>query len=287
MSKNLEQPVLNIPTIAAISIVTWALFAVLHEMVGHGGTAILLGEKVQGAVTTTVHITDFYDLNHVINRIGWWGFRTVASAGTFVNFITGVFALLLLGSKRVTQASTRYFLWFFASVSIFQQAFWLTVMPFAGLGGDWTAFFIELEPSIIWKSFVTIFGIVMLWVGVYLPIRLFKPFSELTMASHRDMIRKMTIIPIFIAFITQILSVLWSPLSGPRHTTIVSIFSFFPLILWLAVVNLIQWPSAPASVQIFRLNRSNIWLVISFIAFFLFVFVLGTGVGSFAGHPDY
>lgn len=287
MSTDSKQQLLHIPTIVAISIVTWSFFAVLHEIVGHGGAAILLGEKVQGAVTTTVHITDFYDLGHVTDRIGWWGFRMVAAAGTFVNFITGAVALLLLRSRRVTQTSMRYFLWLFASISIFQQAFWLAVMPFVGLGGDWTAFFIELEPSIIWKSGVTILGLVFLWIGYYLPLRLLKPFGKIARTDYRRLVRKMTIIPIIVAFIIQILSVLWSPLSGPRHTTIVSVFSFIPFVLWLVLVNLIHWPHTPLSMEIIRLNRSDTWLMVGFIAFILFVVVLGTGVGSFAGHPDY
>lgn len=86
----------DISTIVAIAIVAWALFAVLHEIVGHGGAAFFLGEKVLGAVSTTVHIMDFYDLSHVVDRIGWWGFRVVAAAATAVNLATGALALLLL-----------------------------------------------------------------------------------------------------------------------------------------------------------------------------------------------
>jgi len=109
MTTDSKLPYLHVPTIVAISIVAWSLFAVLHEIVGHGGSALLLGERVQGAVTTTVHIIDFYDLNHVTGRIGWWGFRAVAAAGTFVNLVTGIIALFLLRSKKITRPSIRYF----------------------------------------------------------------------------------------------------------------------------------------------------------------------------------
>ena len=181
----------------------------------------------------------------------------------------------------------RYFLWLFASISIFQQAFWLTIMPFLSIGGDWTVFFIKLKPTIIWKTGITIFGLVFLWIGLYVPIRLYNPFPELDKNNSRRLIRKMTIIPIVATFILQILSVMWSPLSGPRHTTIVSVFSFIPLILWLVLVNLIRWPHTPVSEEIFRIDKSNTWLIIGFIAFYLFVVVLGTGVGTFTGHPSY
>jgi hypothetical protein len=263
------------------------LFAVLHEVVGHGVSAILLGEKLLGAVTTTVHIDDFYDLDHVASRIGWRGFRTVAAAGTFVNFITGAMAILLLRSRRITAPATRYFLWLFATVSIIQQAFWLAVMPFAGLGGDWTAFFIELEQGVFWKAGVTVIGILLLWAGYQLPIRQWKPVLGNDKNERRHQIRRLTIVPILAALVVQFLSILWSPFEGPRHTTIVSSFSFIPLFLWLIPVNLIRWPEAPLSSEIFHLNRSKVWLVIGLIALVLFVFVLGPGVGSFTGHPSY
>jgi hypothetical protein len=287
MSNVLEKRSPDIPTVIAISIFSWSLFAVLHEVVGHGVSAILLGEKLLGAVTTTVHIDDFYDLDHVASRIGWWGFRTVAATGSLVNFITGALAIILLRSERITSPTTRYFLWLFATISIVQQAFWLAVMPFAGLGGDWTAFFVELEPAVLWKAGVTAIGIFLLWAGYQLPIRQWMPAIRGDRNERWAQIRRLTIVPILAAFIFQMLSILWSPLEGPRHTTIVSVFSFIPLFLWLIPANLVRWPEAPSSSEIFHLNRSKVWLVIGLIALVLFVFVLGPGIGSFTGHPSY
>lgn len=279
---------LHVPTIIAISIIAWACFAFLHEVIGHGGSAIILGEKLQGAVTTTVHIRDFYNLDHVTERIGWWGFRFIVVAGTLVNLVTGFMALFFLNSKWVTNnPSLRYFLWFFATISIFQQAFWMTVMPFLGWGGDWTAFFIQLEYSVIWKYVITGGGLVLLWIGYYYPIRSFHPFNKLSLHERRPFLAKITIIPIIAVFIFQFLSVLWSPLSGPRHTIIVSIFSFIPLIIWLVFVNIIKWPGKINLDEIFILNRNVNWIIAGILVFCFFIFILGTGIGSFDGHPDY
>jgi len=287
MLNNSTNQKVHLSTIAAISIVTWSLFAVLHEILGHAGAAFLLGEDVRGAVSTTVHIADFYNLNSVSNRIGWWGFRFVAAAGTLINLSTGLIALLLLKSKQITQTSTRYFLWLFASISIFQQGFWLTVMPFAALGGDWTAFFIELDHNKLWKIGVTIAGAFLLWFGYHMPLYRFWSRYKVSKTVSRSLKAQFSIVPILVAFITQLLSVMWSPLNGPRHTTIVSIFSFIPLILWLIPINLIQWPHSPSAMEMFQLKRSNSWILAGFVAFFLFVVLLGTGIGSFSGHPDY
>ncbi len=275
------------PTIIAIAVVAWALFAVLHEIIGHAGAAFLLGEKVRGAVTTTVHIADFYDLAHVTDRIGWWGFRAVAAAGTAVNIIAGSLALLMLKSGRIAQPSNRYFLWIFGTISLWQQAFWLAVMPFAGLGGDWTAFFIELDHAAIWKGAVTGAGILLLWTGYRLPLRFWRPALGDLSSERRRQILRLTVIPVMAAFVFQILSVAWSPLKGGRHTTVVSVFSFIPLLLWLIPVNLARWPAAAKTTAAGSLLRSKAWLVIGLAVFILYVFVLGTGIGSFDGHPDY
>lgn len=277
----------SLSTIMAASVVAWVLFAVLHEIVGHGAIALLLGEDLRGAVSTTVHIADFYDLERVAARIGWWGFRAVAAGGTFVNFAAGAVAILLLASRRIVHPATRYFLWYFATVSIVQQAFWLSVMPFAALGGDWTAFFIGLESATTWKAGVTTLGIALLWLGYRMPLRAWAPDIAEDRRARRRQIRRLTIIPVLTTFAVQLLSVAWSPLEGPRHTTIVSVFSFIPLLLWLIPANLISWPGRLRQVRPLPVTGSRAWLVAGLVAFVVFVFVLGTGIGTFEGHPDY
>lgn len=288
MSGQFQRLSLHAPTIAAIAAVVWSVFAVLHEIVGHAGTALLLGERPVGFLSTTVHIIDFYDLEHVVDRIGWWGFRAVASAGSLVNFAAAAMALVLLRWRRVTDPSLRYFLWLFASMSLFQQAFWLAIMPFAGLGGDWTAFFIGLEPSILWKSGVTAVGIVLLWLGIRLPLRLWAPALGDDPREQRRRMRRLTLLPVVAAFILQMASVMWSPLSGARHTTIVSVFSFIPFVPWLLALGLRRrWRAFDAPPATVGLPRSPVWLLLGLIACVLFAGVLGPGLGSFDGHPSF
>ena len=282
-----EEKSLDLPTIMATSVVAWVLFATLHEIVGHGVAALLFGEQLRGVVSTTVHIADFYALDRVAARIGWWGFRTVAAGGTAINFATGTLALLALASRKIDHPAHRYFLWYFATISFLQQAFWLAVMPFAALGGDWTAFFIELEPSTLWKCGVTVTGAALLWIGYWLPIRLWRPSISDERRKRRRDIRHLTVVPVVTTFVVQLLSITWSPLEGPRHTTIVSIFSFIPQFLWLIPVNLIRWPVPQRTACALPTARSLGWVVAGIGAFVVFVFVLGTGIGSFEGHPDF
>lgn len=278
---------IHLLTVAGVASIAWCSFAFIHEVFGHGGSATFLGEKVLGAVSTTVHIDDFYDLISVAERIGWWGFRFVAAAGTVLNFFTAGIALFLLGWPRISNPATRYFLWLFSTISIFQQAFWMAVMPFASLGGDWTAFFIELEHQLLWKIGVTLTGVILIWVGIYLPFKLWNYNWGETKQIRVTSIRKLVYLPILYLFILQLLSVCWSPLEGPRHTTIVSVFTFIPIWLWIPVIRFVQLPRA-SSVNVNSGIPSNLlWLVAGLIVAILFVAVLGTGIGSFVGHPDY
>ena len=277
---------LHLPTIVAVSGVAWTVFASLHEIVGHGVVAMLLGERVVGAVTTTVHIVDFYDAERAAARIGWWGYRAVAAGGTVVNFVSAALALAALGSPRVRSPATRLFLWLFASLGLFQQAFWLAVMPFAGLGGDWVAFFLELRPALPWKIAVTVSGVALLVCGVRCPFSLWKPVLAADPSVRRRQRLLLTVLPISIAFAVQALSVVGSPLAGGRHTWIVTVFSFLPLLLWLAVVNRPgPWGREEREGEPTAIAASPAWIIAGAVTLVLFVFVLGPGVGSFEGHP--
>jgi len=57
MTAHPKAKMLDIPTLIAISIVAWALVDILHEIVGHGGAAALMGFDVRAASTTTVYFT--------------------------------------------------------------------------------------------------------------------------------------------------------------------------------------------------------------------------------------
>jgi len=287
MTRSRAAQPLDLPTIMAASAVAWVLFAMLHEIAGHGGTALLLHEDLRGAVSTTVHIADFYDLTHVVGRIGWWGFRAVAAAGTVVNLATGGLALVLLASNRIVHPASRYFLWFFATISFVQQGFWLTVMPAARLGGDWTAFFIQLDSATFWRAGVTLIGAAAVWLGFRVPLRLWMPVLPEDPRERRRRRHRLTIVPVLTTFALQLLSIAWSPLEGARHTTIVSVFSFIPLFLWLLPVNLIRWPRGRRQEAEAPFTRSTVWLVAGLAASVFFAFVLGSGIGSFEGHPSF
>jgi hypothetical protein len=276
---------LSCASIAAIGVVAWIVFAVLHEVVGHALVASLLGEQVNAVSTVTAHIDDFYEIDNVAARIGAWGFRLVCAGGALVNLLSAGFALLLLASARIQDSAVRYFLWLFSSICIVQQSFWITVQPFAGLGGDWVAFLNGLEPLIAWKAGLTGTGLMLFILGVWLPTKVWQPNFTSDRATVRSSVKRLTIIPILVSFAVQLLSMQWLPLTWSRYGVLFAIATFLPLVIWIFAVNRMSLPENSRAT--FRLPLAPGWIVVALVLIALFVVWLGPGIGSFEGHPQF
>jgi hypothetical protein len=79
---------IDAPTLIAGSTVAWAAADVLHELVGHGGAAALIGVPVRAVSTTTVYLAWDDQINTAADSV------TINAAGTVVNLATGGLALL-------------------------------------------------------------------------------------------------------------------------------------------------------------------------------------------------
>jgi hypothetical protein len=71
------------PALVAISTMTWVSVDVSHEIIGHAGSAALLGIPVRAVSTTTTYI--YWDQ---VSSIG--AYKTINAAGTLMNLIVGV-----------------------------------------------------------------------------------------------------------------------------------------------------------------------------------------------------
>jgi hypothetical protein len=261
-------------------------FVVLHEVVGHAGTAVLLGEDVRGLATTTAHIHDFYQIDHVVSRIGRWGFRLISAGGPMMNYITAAIALLLLMGNRVRSATGRYFLWWFASLSLVQQAFWMAMQPLLNQGGDWSAFLVGLHPPLVWRLIVTAAGIGLLFIGVWVPLRLWRPGLSSEFVSRRRAVRTLAGLPIVASFILQVLSVLWGPLSSLRYGLAITTLSFVPVGLWFLIIRRsARWADGRRESSGPIVPFSRTWIAVAVVLSLAFAAWLGPGIGSFQGHP--
>ena len=265
---------LDIPTLIAISLVVWALVDILHEIVGHGGAAVLMGFDVKAASTTTVFFTS--DQPYDIDKE-----RFFNAAGVLVNLITGSLALIVLRWRNALSPSWRCFLWLFASFSAIVVAVNLVSAPLIG-GGEWTAILRGLEPGAGWKSLVIGTGVVLAVVGYILPLRLFMPQVK----DRRLVQLGLTAIPVLTVIIFHSLSLLRSPFAKlPPDTNhlVASVFAYLHLVLWVVMVNVIPWPRSSGPAERIRLSRSGTWLAAGLIILVFYVAVLGPGIGSFEG----
>jgi hypothetical protein len=264
---------MDVPTMVAASTVAWALADVLHEIVGHGGAAMLLGVPVRAVSTTTIFAE--WDQIESMAEV-----QIIHASATLVNLLTACLALLALRSSRVTRPATRYFLWVFATISFVVVTLNLLV------GGDWAVVIEGMEPASLWQAGVLCAGIFVGVLGYVLPLRLWLP----DLRQHRRLQLTVTAVPVLVLLAVQTLSVLGSPFgSVPLDTgtnaliTSAALAVFFGL--WLALVNLVPVPRSTAPVGSIALDRSNGWLAVGLIVAVLFIAVLGPGLGPLEADP--
>ncbi len=264
---------MDVLTMIAVSTVAWALTDVLHEIVGHGGAAVLLGIPVRAVSTTTI----FADWDQ-IQSMG--EVRAIHASATVLNLVTAGLALLALRSPRVTRPATQYFLWVFATISF------VTVTLNLVAGADWPVVIEGMEPAGLWRAGALAAGILVAVVNHVLPLKLWLP----DLRGRRGLQLKITAIPVLVLLVVQTLSVLGSPFTAvPRDSGTNALVSSWALTLffgvWLALVNLIPVPRSTAPVDSIRLPRSMAWLVVGLVVAVFFIGVLGPGLGPLEADP--
>lgn len=108
-------------TIVSMAVIASALATLLHEGVGHGLTAFVRGDVP--TELTSNHLSSLHPD------------RVVQAAGTVVNLIAGVLALLA-ASRVTTGANTRYFFWILAALNLLPGAGYFMFSGIFGFG-DW------------------------------------------------------------------------------------------------------------------------------------------------------
>lgn len=241
---------MDVLTMIAVSTVAWALADVLHEVVGHGGAAVLLGIPVRAVSTTTI----FADWDQIQSMAE---VRAIHVSATVLNLVTAGLALLAPRSPRVTSPATRYFLWVFATISLVIVTLNLVA------GADWAVVIEGMEPAGLWRAGVLAAGILVAIVNHVIPVKLWLP----DLRGRLGLQWKVTAIPVLVLLVVQTLSVLGSPFTAvPRDSGTNALVTSWALDfffgIWLALVNLVPVPRSTAPVDSIRLARSKAWLAV-------------------------
>lgn len=267
---------IDIPTLVTISTIAWILVNVSHEIIGHAGAAALIGLPVRAVSTTTAYIE--WDRVSSLGAV-----RIILAAGTFVNFLEGVAALILLSLKRQANSTTRYFLWLFATFSFIIIGMNLISVTLIG-AGDWGEFTRQLEPGGLWKTIIIGVGVIITVFGYIMPLRIWMP----DLKDNRRAQLAVTVIPVVALIVVQSLSLIGSPfarLPSAENHLLASIFAYLHFILWVILVNVLPTPRSKNPPESIRLPRSYGWLSFGLVLALFFLAVLGPGLGPLEEDP--
>src|SRR5262249_4780047 len=123
-------------TVIAISALAYTIANMVHEGLGHGGAALLVGAR-----PTMLNAIFF---NYEESTTSEAGRRLIAPAGSMANLVVGL--PLLAIAPRVRSPQLRYFLWLFAAVNILTSFGYFLYSGAAGIG-DWSRVFDGLAPA--------------------------------------------------------------------------------------------------------------------------------------------
>jgi len=261
---------IDIPTLVAISTIAWILVNVSHEIIGHAGSAALLGIPVRVVSTTSTSID-----GDQVSSIG--AYRTIMAAGTVMNLVGGAAALILLRLQIQANSATRYFLWLFATFSFIIAAMNLVSVMLIG-AGDWMEFIRELEPGGLWKAIIIGVGIIITIFGYIMPLRIWMP----DLKDKRKTQLAVTVIPVVTLIVVQSLSLIGSPfvrLPNAENHLLACVFAYLHFVLWAVLVNVLPEPRSKNPLHSIRLPRSYVWLAFGLLFALFYLVVLGPGLG--------
>ena len=148
-------------TLAAIGILAYMVANVLHECVGHGGTALLLG--AQHVVFSTVALDSSLDS------------KWIDAAGTLMNLAAAIPLWLVLKTAKLRSSHTYYFLLLTFAFNLFTGTGYFLFSGILGIG-DWAGVIQGLPYPWLWRTLMTVVGAVSYYASMRLFAGLLQPF---------------------------------------------------------------------------------------------------------------
>ena len=176
---------IDLLTLVAIAAFVNVAATAIHEALGHGLMAIVLGGHV-------IHVSSV-DLNYDERSLGDGQQRFVAAAGPFANIITGLLIVSLAERIPATATVWRYAAWLFGHVNLFVGGGYAMALSFASFG-DMDAIVRGLAAPLAWRIALTLVGVVVSSLTLLHAARTLVPFvGEATDRQRRA--AQLTLIP--------------------------------------------------------------------------------------------
>jgi hypothetical protein len=256
-------------TLVASAIVAYALANIIHECLGHGGTCVAVGARLE--VLSAVHAEcDVQSGSRLASAL-------VMAAGTVANLLAGAAAWLLLRRQERRLTLLRYFLWLFMTVNLLQATgYWL----FSGVAniGDWAGIIAGLEPHWAYRLILAAAGAFGYWGAIHLALRTLNPMLG-DGPDRLERARTLTLLPYLAGGILYVAAGALNPVS-PRLVLISAAAASFggtSALAWMT--NWLRPPRYhPENGRPLSIHRSMAWIVAAVAVAFVFVVVLGPGV---------
>ena len=144
-------------TLACIAIIAYALAALLHEGVGHGGACLLTGCQP--------HLLTSMSFDGDASQLSRNATRLIAAGGSLVNLLTACIGFGVLRRLSTSRPAGWFFCWLLATISLLQATGYLL---FSGLGGvgDWADVVSGLPGGQYWRVLLAVVGGICYWLAV-------------------------------------------------------------------------------------------------------------------------
>ena len=263
---------IDIATVVAIAVLAYTLANMVHEGLGHGGAALLLGAR-----PTMLNAIFFNYDESTVSRTAQ---RLIQAGGSVANLLVGLPLLALL--PRLRSARWRYFLWLFTAVNILTAFGYLL---FSGVGGigDWSRVFAGLAPDALIRAVLIVTGALLYFVvAPRLLMPPFDPFLGRTPGVRERRARILSLVPYLAGGVAFVVAGSLNPL-GLELVLISAAAAAFGGTSLLAWYPPIPRPPAPTTPEPpLGIARSAAWMAWAAAVLLFFVFVLGPGIGSVA-----
>jgi len=257
-------------TVIAIAVLAYTLANLVHEGLGHGGAALLLGAR-----PTMLNAIFF---NYDETTASPTSQRVISAAGSVVNVVIGLPLLAIV--PRVRSARGRYFLWLFAAVNLLTAFGYLLYSGIAGIG-DWSRVIDGFAPAWLFRGGLIVAGFVLYFVvAPRLLMPPLDPFLGRTPAFREQRARALSLVPYLAGAVALVLAGLLNPL-GWRLVLISAAAASLggtSLLAWYPAIP--RAPRRDTPEPPLGIARGKGWLLAATIVLLFFVFVLGPGIGS-------
>ena len=252
--------------VASITVIAYLFTQIIHEALGHGGIALLVGAKIIQVTNTNLQ----YDPIGISLSAG----RVIAAGGTLANVIVGISVLWVLRTTSIKSANMRFFLWLFGHINLF-KGFGYLLITFAPIG-DWHDVAEGLPSQTLWMIGLTLLGAVTSLGTFFYAARTLNEFAGKD-TDRRQRAFMLTLFPYFLGgTVNVVATIIGLGITIYTFTGALATFGGTFLMVWLGLA--VGRPRLNTPLEPVTPFRNTGWLIAGGVATVIYLFWLGSGL---------